>query len=234
MREAKLEPNKGEQWQRALALLSEMWEAKLEPDVISYNAGISACEKGEQWQRALALLSEMWEAKLEPDVISYSAGISACEKGEQWQRALALLSEMWEAKLEPNVISYSAGISACEKGEQWQRALALLSEMWEAKLEPDVISYSRWDQRVREGQAVAACADAASRDAGGEVGAQRHSSTLRELYSRPAGLALQLLMHVELHFASRTWRPVLPRSSEARGSWPGATQRPRRGNGGAR
>ena len=53
-----------------MALLSEMWEAKLEPNVISYSAGISACEKGNQWQRALALLSEMWEAKLEPDVIS--------------------------------------------------------------------------------------------------------------------------------------------------------------------
>ncbi|CAK0808009.1 unnamed protein product [Prorocentrum cordatum] len=104
-----------------------MREAKLEPDVISQSAGISACEKGGQWQRALALLSEMWEAKLEPNVISYNAGISACEKGEQWQRALALLSEMWEVRLEPDVISYSAGISACENGEQWQRALALLS-----------------------------------------------------------------------------------------------------------
>ncbi|CAK0818311.1 unnamed protein product, partial [Prorocentrum cordatum] len=151
---------KGEQWQRALALLSEMWGAKLEPNVISYNAGISACEKGEQWQRALALLSEAgaqrhqlqrWDQRVregravaagtcaaERDAggeagarLSYNAGISACEKGEQWQRALALLSEMWEAKLEPNVISYSAGISACEKGEQWQRALGLLSEMWE-------------------------------------------------------------------------------------------------------
>ncbi|CAK0853036.1 unnamed protein product [Prorocentrum cordatum] len=94
---------KGEQWQRALALLSEMWEVKLEPNVIfSHSAGISACEKCEQWQRALALL--------------------ACEKGEQWQRALALLSEMWEAKLEPNVIfSYSAGISACDKGSgRWR------------------------------------------------------------------------------------------------------------------
>ncbi|CAK0881903.1 unnamed protein product, partial [Prorocentrum cordatum] len=50
---------KGGQWQRARALLSEMWEAKLEPDVIDYSAGISACEKGEQWQPALALLIEM-------------------------------------------------------------------------------------------------------------------------------------------------------------------------------
>ena len=38
--------------------------------LVSYNAGISACEKGEQWQRALTLLSEMWEAELEPNVIS--------------------------------------------------------------------------------------------------------------------------------------------------------------------
>ncbi|CAK0882887.1 unnamed protein product [Prorocentrum cordatum] len=69
-----------------------MREAKLEPDVISYNAGISVCEKGDQWQRVLALLSEMREAKLEPNVISYNAGISVCEEGEQCQRALALLS----------------------------------------------------------------------------------------------------------------------------------------------
>ncbi|CAK0874044.1 unnamed protein product [Prorocentrum cordatum] len=65
---------KGEQWQLALALLSEMWEAKLEPDVISCNAGISACVKGEQWQRALALLSEMRGAKLEPDVSATMLG----------------------------------------------------------------------------------------------------------------------------------------------------------------
>ena len=37
--------------------------------LVSYSAGISACEKGEQWQRALALLSEMWAAKLEPGVV---------------------------------------------------------------------------------------------------------------------------------------------------------------------
>ena len=73
--------------------------------LVSYNAGICACEKGRQWQQALALLSKMRETKLEPDVISYASGASACEKGDQWQRALALLSEMWEAKMEPDVIS---------------------------------------------------------------------------------------------------------------------------------
>ncbi|CAK0825239.1 unnamed protein product [Prorocentrum cordatum] len=86
-----------------------MREVKLEPDVISYSAGISACEKGEQWQRALALLSEMREMKLEPNIISYNAGISACEKREQWQDALALLSEMREVKLEPDSSATALG-----------------------------------------------------------------------------------------------------------------------------
>ncbi|CAK0880202.1 unnamed protein product [Prorocentrum cordatum] len=67
---------------------------------------------------------------------------------------------------------YSAGISACEKAEKWQRALVLLSKMWEVRLEPNVISLRRRDQRLREGQAVAAGSGAAHRCAGGEARAQ--------------------------------------------------------------
>ncbi|CAK0843496.1 unnamed protein product [Prorocentrum cordatum] len=44
-------------------------EAGARRALVSYAAGISACEKGDQWQRAGALLSEMREAQLEPDVI---------------------------------------------------------------------------------------------------------------------------------------------------------------------
>ncbi|CAK0901118.1 unnamed protein product [Prorocentrum cordatum] len=113
-----------------------MWEAKLEPDVFSYNAGISACGNGEQWQRALALLREIEEAKLEHDAISYGAGISACGTGGQWQRALALLSEMREAKLEPVVTSYNAGISACEVNGQWTQALDVLESMLACRVDP--------------------------------------------------------------------------------------------------
>ena len=36
---------KGSQWQLAMGLLSVMQTTKLEPDVISYNAAISACEE---------------------------------------------------------------------------------------------------------------------------------------------------------------------------------------------
>ncbi|CAK0828802.1 unnamed protein product [Prorocentrum cordatum] len=169
-------------------MLSEMSEAKLKPNVISYSSGICACEKGEQWQQALALLNEMREAKLELDGVQSIAGVSACGKGEQWQRGLALLSEMRMAKLEPNVFfSYRGGISACERGKQWQRALSLLREMREAKVEPDIFCYPRWDQCLREGRAVADGTGAAERSVGGEAGAHRDSATA--LRSARAGRA---------------------------------------------
>jgi len=72
---------KQHQWQHAVALLAEMPGQKLQPDVITCNAAISACGKGSQWQQALELLAEMQAEGLEPSVITYSAAISACEKG---------------------------------------------------------------------------------------------------------------------------------------------------------
>eukprot|EP00959_Pyramimonas_sp_CCMP1952_P443997 9295455-Pyramimonas_sp.AAC.1 len=74
----------------------------MEPDVVSYNAGISACEKAGQWEQALLLLGELQEARIDPTVISCSAGISACEKRGQWQHALSVLGGLWDASVEPN------------------------------------------------------------------------------------------------------------------------------------
>ncbi|CAK0794259.1 unnamed protein product [Prorocentrum cordatum] len=82
MREATLEPDvtiiysagisaceRGQQWQRALSLLSQMVETKLEPTVINYSVVTSACQQGQQWQLALSLLNHIVETNLEPDKI---------------------------------------------------------------------------------------------------------------------------------------------------------------------
>ena len=61
----------------------------LVPDVITYNASISACEEGrkpqqalrQKPQQALHQLQEMLLRGLLPSVITYNAAISACEKG---------------------------------------------------------------------------------------------------------------------------------------------------------
>ena len=72
---------KGGKWERALSLRDEMRERGVTPNVISFNAAISACEKGGKWERALSLLDAMRERGVTPNVISFSAAISACEKG---------------------------------------------------------------------------------------------------------------------------------------------------------
>ncbi len=69
-----------------------MRSSQLEPNVISYNSAISACEKGQQWEQALRLLLEMRSSRLEPNVMSYNSAISACEKGQQWEQALIFVA----------------------------------------------------------------------------------------------------------------------------------------------
>eukprot|EP00613_Pedinella_sp_CCMP2098_P060822 CAMPEP_0171986624 /NCGR_PEP_ID=MMETSP0993-20121228/274965_1 /TAXON_ID=483369 /ORGANISM="non described non described, Strain CCMP2098" /LENGTH=289 /DNA_ID=CAMNT_0012639535 /DNA_START=27 /DNA_END=896 /DNA_ORIENTATION=+ len=119
-----------------------MQERGVEPNAVSYNAAISACEKGRQWEKAVGLINSMHNRGVEPNVISYSAAISACEKGGQWEKAVELLNSMQDRGVEPNVISYSAAISACGKCGQWEKAVELLNSMHNRGLEPDVVSYS--------------------------------------------------------------------------------------------
>ena len=56
-----------------------MPEAQINPNVISYNAAISACQKRGEWQQAVSLFRAMPQARITPDVVSYNAVISAYE-----------------------------------------------------------------------------------------------------------------------------------------------------------
>ena len=60
-----------------------MFGRRLESNVVSYGASISASEKGSQWADALVLLRGMFDRRLESDVVSYNTSISASEKGSQ-------------------------------------------------------------------------------------------------------------------------------------------------------
>merc|ERR1712054_276066 len=70
-----------------------MQQRRLEPDVISFSAAISACEKDGQWEKALQMLDEIQQRRLEPNVISFNAAISACEKSLHHREADRLYQE---------------------------------------------------------------------------------------------------------------------------------------------
>ena len=67
---------------------------EVEPDVTSYNCGISTCGMCRQWQAGLIARED---TEVEPDVTNYNCGVSTCEK------------------------QFLQDFSACENGEQGPR-----------------------------------------------------------------------------------------------------------------
>ncbi|CAK0907830.1 unnamed protein product [Prorocentrum cordatum] len=145
MREAKLEPTvifsysagisaceKGDQWQRALALLSEMREAKLEPNTISSyhlqcwgqrvrerltvaeGSGIAQRDAGGE-DGAHRHQLQRWGQRLRKER-AVAVGFGAAERDAGDDDGAQHLS-------------YTDVIRACQKGEQWQKVLSLLREL---------------------------------------------------------------------------------------------------------
>ena len=71
-----------------------MIQRSLEPDVVSFNIAMSACNTSKQWEKALQLFEEMQHRRLEPDVISFNISMNACTKSKQWEKALQSFEEM--------------------------------------------------------------------------------------------------------------------------------------------
>ena len=86
---------KGDRWQVALEILSEMATSEASPNVFSYSACISACERASQWQLALVLLAQMFTAGIVPDQIILNTLLTARDKGTQWEMAFYLFWATW-------------------------------------------------------------------------------------------------------------------------------------------
>jgi len=86
----------GLQWQLALHLFHAM--QLLHPNVVSFNALLSATEKSSAWQQTLRIFGDRRRHRkrsdVDVDVISFNAALGACCKGRQWQLALKLFHQM--------------------------------------------------------------------------------------------------------------------------------------------
>ena len=71
----------------------------LTPNVVSWNAAMSACEKGKQWGGALGLLQDMVHQLLAPDVVSLNAAISACCELKCSHQCISAQAQAYRLKL---------------------------------------------------------------------------------------------------------------------------------------
>eukprot|EP00913_Durusdinium_trenchii_P035030 g32770.t1 len=114
--------------ERVKAASQRMRALAIQPNVISQNAALTACEKGQEWLRAL----DMWRGgfgELQRSLVSFNAAISACEKGVAWEEALELQNGLEENHIEADAISFVAALGACEKASHWVRTLRLLGQL---------------------------------------------------------------------------------------------------------
>jgi pentatricopeptide repeat domain-containing protein 1 len=143
--------NGDDDWKKTLEVLREMEDRGVQPDAMSYNAAISACEKSGQYEKALNLWREMEERGVQ---LPEESTITLTGKQYETLKALADfgMKEMaipitadncvltirfssskksdddWKNANE-DAMSYSAAISACEKSGQYEKALNLWREM---------------------------------------------------------------------------------------------------------
>ncbi|MDD9950752.1 MAG: hypothetical protein OXT67_04210 [Zetaproteobacteria bacterium] len=123
-------------------MLQKIHQHGIRPDVIAYNAAISACAEARDKDTALTLLHQMQQHNISPDAISYNGVICACAKISDAHTALTLLRQMQERSIFATVVSYSEVMSACEAGGEYQMALYLFEEMRSMNIQPDVIAYN--------------------------------------------------------------------------------------------
>lgn len=151
---------------RSIQMLRAVTAAGIRPNVVIYNAAITACGDAGRADQALMLLAEMkalalQDPEMEPTLITYSSVISACAKEGRADEALRLFEELkglakHDRTMRPDVILYGAVIAACGKAGRAMEALSTLTELHELarndrRMSPDVRIYN---------SAIMACANA--------------------------------------------------------------------------
>ncbi|CAE7865696.1 unnamed protein product, partial [Symbiodinium necroappetens] len=87
---------KGCQWQRVLRLLM------YDPDLITYNCALLACQRAGQWRAAAQLLATMEEARVQADLVSFNTAGVLCERHGCWEWlevCLGRLADMLQQEL---------------------------------------------------------------------------------------------------------------------------------------
>ena len=100
-----------QQWRWALLVLSAFETHGLQPDLITFNAAMAACEKGSQWQLCFSILAEIQAVSLVANLITYNAALTACANCLLWLRALSLFGALGA----PNVLSYAELLRSKER-----------------------------------------------------------------------------------------------------------------------
>lgn len=131
------------EWEDVIALLEELRNSKVDPDISCHTEAIRSLERVGQWEQALKVLDEAvahtlrrsnsvghndrFASRTLSSDGGYQAAVRACAHGRRWDTALSLLDEMLEQGYQPDSSTHSAALAACGHRGQWAQAMRLLS-----------------------------------------------------------------------------------------------------------
>ena len=118
-----------------------MLRQALEPQMVSYNAAISACERGQELRWALGVGAEM-QRHVAPNKVNYITLNCVSVKFQDTRRAVDVCAVMMRHALQPNIVSCKALISASENGQELRRAVDVGAERPRQAPEPNKVSYN--------------------------------------------------------------------------------------------
>eukprot|EP00434_Breviolum_minutum_P016542 symbB.v1.2.014582.t1/scaffold1069.1/size140053/6 len=121
-------------WQSAVQLFDATGRQRLESDIVTYNACLSAYAQAEHWKAVLQLCANIAKDSLRKSVISYGVAI----KAGHWRYSQQMLRHLKEESCEANVILYNSVMAE----SSWRSAEGLLAQMSNEGCSATVISYN--------------------------------------------------------------------------------------------
>ena len=105
-----------------------MCAAGVEPNVITCNTVLSACQRAKLPHELLAIFGAMASLGVQPDAWGYSAAIHAFSQTGRMKQALELFHSM-PREVPPSHHCFSAAMGACRRAQDYEGVLKLYSQL---------------------------------------------------------------------------------------------------------
>eukprot|EP00438_Fugacium_kawagutii_P013329 Skav213528 [mRNA] locus=scaffold1184:39278:42157:- [translate_table: standard] len=148
--------SKAHQWAKGIEVLDEALKKGQPVNVISFGAGLAACDRSSFWQHALELFGRL-ERFESSNNITWNAAISACSRAKQWEHACALLDRMIKSHFQPDTITYNSSMRSLRgtgsSASRWHLAIELYSQLLKTRLLPSLTTWSTVTNICSQGNA---------------------------------------------------------------------------------
>ncbi|CAL1166390.1 unnamed protein product [Cladocopium goreaui] len=126
-------------WRKTLGKLEELAQQQLQPDLVTFNSAICACDL---WRLSQELVTMMEMQTVQSDVVTQTSCISGNQK--TWRSSCQWLADFANRHVAGNLLTLNACISAtgATGATSWPLSLALFKASTQWRLQPDVISHN--------------------------------------------------------------------------------------------